>query len=85
MSVEIFTSSGCRYCEDAKALLSSLGADVTERLLSDADEQKELLRRVPHARTLPQIFINEFHIGSFEDLTALHDRGELTEMLANSQ
>ena len=85
MSVEIFTSSGCRYCEDAKVLLTSLGADVIERSLSDEHEQKELLKRVPHALTLPQIFINEFHIGGFEDLTALHDRGELTEMLASSQ
>ncbi|MEM7613177.1 MAG: glutaredoxin domain-containing protein, partial [Pseudomonadota bacterium] len=53
--------------------------DVT----TDAAARDEMLQRSNGARTVPQIFIGEQHIGGFDDLNALHKAGELDSLLAS--
>ncbi len=48
----------------------------------EATHRDELLRRLPNARALPQIFVAGEHIGSFEDLEILDRDGRLAAMLA---
>ena len=80
--VEIFSSQDCRYCEQARSMLDSRGIGYSSRDISQDDSaHRELLERLPHVRTLPQIFIDNKHIGSFEDLQALNDKGELDHLL----
>ena len=82
--IEIFSSPKCGYCDAAKALLKGKGLVYRERdIASDPEERAELLRRLPRAKAVPQIFIDGRHIGGFEDLELLDARGEL-DTLAGS-
>lgn len=78
MTVEIFTSPQCHYCEQAKELLQRRGIafDALDIAAEDA-HREELIRRLPRVRALPQIFIDGRHIGGLEDLQIIDARGEL--------
>lgn len=66
--IEVFTGPGCGYCTAAKALLNARGLPFTERSVSDPEVLAEMRRRLPKARTIPQIFFGEDHIGGYDDL-----------------
>ena len=77
-TVEIFSSPGCGYCERAKQRLAAKGiAYVDLDIAGDDKHRAELLRRLPRARALPQIFIDGEHIGGFDDLCLLDETGRL--------
>lgn len=80
--VEIYTSMFCGFCFRAKALLTEKGADFTEY---DLDEKPglrpQMLQRSNGARTVPQIFIDDQHIGGSDDLAALNAEGKLDKLL----
>ncbi|SLN56356.1 glutaredoxin family protein [Oceanibacterium hippocampi] len=66
--IEIFTGPGCGYCTAAKALLRERKLRFTERDISDEAVRAELLKRLPRARTIPQIFMDGEPIGGYDDL-----------------
>lgn len=80
-NIEIYTTAICPYCVRAKMLLKHKGASWTEiRIDRDQLRLHEMLRR-SNRRTVPQIFINDQHIGGFDDLATLDERGELDALL----
>lgn len=80
--VEIYTKWGCPFCVRAKALLDGKGADYQEYDLTlGGPKRDEMLARVPGARTVPQIFINDLPIGGFDDMNALERAGKLDALL----
>lgn len=81
--IDIFTKMGCGYCYRAKKLLDSKGAQYHEHdiTMGGADRQT-MLQRAPGARTVPQIFIGDTHVGGSDELAALERNGELDAMLA---
>ncbi len=63
-------------------LLERLGHEYTEFLVDkDPSKREEMLEKSGGKRTVPQIFIGETSIGGFDDLAALHQKGELDAML----
>jgi len=66
--IEIFTGPGCRHCEAAKTLLREHGLTFTERDVSDPEIMEEMRRRLPRAKTIPQVFANGDHLGTEQDL-----------------
>jgi len=80
--ITIYTSSLCGYCYRAKGLLDSKSVSYTE-ISVDGDPviRQEMMRRAQQ-RTVPQIFINDQHIGGCDDLYQLERAGELDSMLA---
>jgi glutaredoxin len=58
----------CPYCDQAKALLKQKGLEFEERKIGDGYTKEDLLEAVPTARAVPQIFIDEKHIGGFTEL-----------------
>jgi len=68
MHIEIFTGPGCGYCAKAKELLQARRLAFTERDLSEADVRAEFARRLPREKAIPQIFIDDVHVGGYEDL-----------------
>lgn len=66
----------------AKRLFKSLGLSFTEVDLSSDDEKREELFEKYNWRTVPAIFIGEELIGGYEDVSALHARGEFLSKLA---
>jgi len=80
--VELYTSSLCGYCHAAKRLLSTKSAIYREIDLSrDPGRRSEMLARANGSHTVPQIFINDQHIGGCDELYALDRSGKLGVML----
>jgi glutaredoxin 3 len=78
--VEIYTSPLCGFCHRAKSLLDQKG-DETD-VLSNPDEKPTMIKRANGARTVPQIFIGDIHVGGCDELFALERAGHLDGMLA---
>ena len=81
-NVEMYTTQVCPYCVRAKDLLKRKGVSVTEyRVDTDDAKRDEMLARANGKRSVPQIFINDRHIGGCDDLYALDSKGELDGLL----
>ncbi|MCU0567472.1 MAG: glutaredoxin 3 [Oculatellaceae cyanobacterium Prado106] len=83
-NVEIYTWSTCPYCIRAKSLLKKKGVEFTEYCI-DGDEaaRSKMAERSQGRRSLPQIFINDQHVGGCDDIHALDARGSLDPLLAS--
>lgn len=80
--VVIYTTPICPYCVRAKHLLKQKGVAYREVDVSrDANERLALMERT-RQRTVPQIFINDEHIGGCDELYALERAGQLDAKLA---
>jgi len=77
--IEMYTSSSCPYCVQAKELLKKKSAPYQEL---NIQHMSDMQRRNPGARTVPQIFINDNPIGGYDDLVALDSAGDLDDLLA---
>ena len=66
----------------AERLLIAKGAVITEKILVDKEPGKkdEMIARTGR-RTVPQIFIEDTHVGGFDDLSALDRAGKLDPLL----
>ncbi len=81
--VDIYTKFMCGYCSRAKRLLESKGVQFNEiDITMGGPGRDEMLQRAPLARTVPQIFIGQVHVGGCDELYALERQGELNELLA---
>ncbi len=80
--IEIFTTPYCPYCVRAKALLQRKGVEYQETDVSaDYDLRAGMTKRAGGRQTVPQIFIDDRHIGGCDDLYALDGRGELDPLI----
>ena len=69
MKAVVWSKDACPFCVQAKALLESKGIEFEERNISEGTWTKEqLLEAVPTARTMPQIFVDDTHVGGFTEL-----------------
>jgi glutaredoxin 3 len=81
--VRIYTTPICPYCVRAKSLLAKKGVAVEEvDVFMDQAARDEMLARSGGARTVPQIFIGDTHVGGCDDLYALEREGKLDPLLA---
>lgn len=79
--IVIYTTLICPYCVRAKHLLQRKGAGFDEiRIDLDHDQMKHMVARTKR-HTVPQIFIDELHVGGYDDLARLDARGELDPLL----
>jgi len=77
----IYSTLICPYCNAAKKLLRSKGLEYQE-IRVDQDRHQRLVMMERSGRTsVPQIFINDQHVGGFDDLYALEQAGHLDPML----
>ena len=68
MKAIVWSKDACPFCVQAKALLESKGIDYEERNVMQGWTKEQLLEAVPNARTLPQIFLDDQHVGGFTEL-----------------
>jgi len=69
-SVEIYTMSYCPYCIAAKRLLKKLGWQFNEIEITGKPKLKTTMVQRTQRKTVPQIFVNDQHIGGFDDFSA---------------
>ena len=68
MKAIIWTNLGCHFCDMAKTLLKQKEIEYEERNLAKDWKVQDLLEAVPNARSVPQIFIDDKHIGGYKEL-----------------
>ena len=83
--IEVYSTAVCPYCVSAKRLLKSKGLEWTEVMVdAEPGRREEMLQRSGGRRTVPQIFINDHHVGGFDDLVAADRSGKLAELLGEA-
>jgi glutaredoxin 3 len=82
-TVTMYTTATCPYCVQAERYLKAKGVDAIEFIRVDLDPamRRTMMERTGR-RTVPQIYIDAFHVGGYEDLVALDRRGGLVPLLA---
>lgn len=80
--VVIYTTRICPYCVRAKQLFQRKGVAYEEIDVSNDHNMRMQLVERTKQRTVPQIFINDQHIGGCDDLYALERQGALDPLLA---
>ena len=80
--IVVYSSRYCPYCLRAKSVLASKGVSFTEIDVDDDPKKRaEMTQRSGGRRTVPQIFIDDRHIGGCDDLLALEYEGTLESLL----
>ena len=79
--VVMYTTMICPYCMRAKHLLQRKGVDFEEIRIDGDHEQMHIMLERSRWHTVPQIFIDELHVGGYDDLAVLEARGELDALL----
>ena len=79
--VLIYTTAICPYCIRAKQLLQRKGVEFEEIRIDSDYEQMQIMMERSRRHTVPQIFIDDYHVGGFDEIAALDARGELDSLL----
>ena len=82
LNIEIYTSPFCFFCHRAKSLLEDKGAEFKEiDVLANPSIRSEMIQRTNGRDTVPQIFIDNQHIGGCDELYTLELEGKLDSIL----
>lgn len=80
MKAEIYTKTNCPYCVRAKKLFEDNDISYVEYIISPGFDESSpganqryvtretLLERAPHAKTVPQIWLDDNYIGGYTEL-----------------
>ena len=74
MKVEIYSKSHCPFCEKAKSWFKQHGYEYTEYKLDNEEERLAFYQRVPGARSVPQIFIDDKLIGTYDQFMEVSEQ-----------
>ena len=79
--VQFYATSWCPYCTRARQLLISRGVEIEEIDVEARPGAREEMVARSGRSSVPQIFINQTHIGGCDDLIALDNAGGLDSLL----
>lgn len=80
--VIMYCTNVCPYCMRAEMLLKQRGVTEIEKIYIDRDPaQRAVMMERTGRRTVPQIFIDDHHVGGFDDLSALDRANGLLPLL----
>ena len=80
--VVIYSGPFCAHCDWARALLNKKNVNFVEHNVRENPEKREeMLKKSNGARTIPQIFIEDFHVGGNNELQTLEHQGKLDRLL----
>src|SRR5258706_12289313 len=84
-TVTMYTTAVCPFCIRAERYLQSKGVTDIAKIRVDLEPalRRTMMERTGR-RTVPQIYIDEFHVGGYEDLVALDHSGQLMPLLAGA-
>ncbi|MBI4755471.1 MAG: glutaredoxin 3 [Betaproteobacteria bacterium] len=82
----MYTTAVCPYCIRAEQLLTHKGVGGIDKIRVDLHPERrvEMMERTGR-RTVPQIYIDDFHVGGFDDLAALDRAGKLDPLLQGAE
>ena len=79
--VRIYMTRTCGYCRMALNLLEKRGAEPEKILVDAQPELRKKMIELSGRYTVPQIFIDDYHVGGYDDLVDLDMDGELQKLL----
>ncbi len=79
--VKVYSGRLCAYCMAAKRLLEKKGIEYEDVMVDDNPTLRKEMERLSKQQTVPQIFIDEIHVGGYDDLAELHREGKLDDLL----
>ena len=80
--VIIYIGDLCVHCDQAIELLNRKNIKFTEyNVAKDAVKREEMFKKSNGAKTVPQIFVDEYHVGGNVELQALEKEGKLNSLL----
>ncbi len=79
--VIIYTTEVCPYCVRAKALFQKKQVQFEEIKIINDEMREAMIVKAGGKRTVPQIFIDDTHIGGCDDLYELERQKKLDELL----
>ena len=83
--VEIYSSMLCGYCYRAKKLLEQKGVKFTDiDVMASPKRRAEMVERSGGRTSVPQIFIDDRHVGGCDELYALEASRKLDDLLQAS-
>jgi glutaredoxin 3 len=77
----MYTKPFCGFCAAARSLLKKKGVDYEEIDIGGNPELRDTMINLSGRTTVPQIFINDEHIGGYDDMAALDKSGSLDSRL----
>ena len=80
-NIVIYTTAVCPYCVAAKQFLQSKGQTWTEVRVDTDPGERQKMTSMTGRTSVPQIFINDTHVGGYDDMIALHRKGGLEPLL----
>ncbi len=82
-NIRMYATAVCPYCVRAEQLLKRKGVADIEKIRVDQDPaRRDEMMQLTGRRTVPQIFIDDYHVGGCDDLFALDHAGKLDDLLA---
>ncbi|HRP75453.1 MAG TPA: glutaredoxin 3 [Rhodocyclaceae bacterium] len=80
--VRMYATAVCPYCVRAEQLLIRRGVSGVEKIRIDLDAaRRDEMMNLTGRRTVPQIFIGDYHVGGCDDLFELDRSGKLDSLL----
>ena len=80
--IRMYATATCPYCIRAEQLLLDKGVTGLDKVRVDLDpSRREEMMKLSGRRTVPQIFIGDYHVGGCDDLFALERAGKLDPLL----
>ena len=76
MKIVIYTLDSCEFCDSTKKEFEKRSWDYTSHNLKHEDNKKALLELLPNAKTVPQIWIDDKHIGGYYELMTWIEDGK---------
>jgi len=81
-NIVVYSTQFCPYCVQAKNLLSSKQVTINEiDIDQEPNRYSEMVKKSGGVTSVPQIFIDNFHVGGCDDLHALEAKGGLDKLL----
>ncbi len=80
--ITVYYAPFCPYCGWAKQLLESKNVAFSMINVNDSPDIRQEMEQRSGRTSVPQIFIGEIHVGGYDDMAAMDDRGELDSLIA---
>lgn len=80
-SITIYTKVTCPFCRRAKDLLNDYNVNFNEIQIDNDETLRQQMIQKANDHKVPQIFIDDYHVGGCDELYALESQGKLQTLL----
>lgn len=80
-TVTLYGTGVCPFCTQAENFLKAKGVSINKIRIDQRPDEQSIMMARSGRRTVPQLFVDEHHIGGFDDLIALDRQGQLGSLL----